>query len=125
MAPAPITAPAPVPVDAGHDERIAALVERARQGHSAFNAELSAARATVAGAAGAAVGSEAWVVGQQAVTRADARRTPVAESLADLDAMQVAGDGSSLLQAGITDVSALDREEVTALAGLRWGLSAP
>ena len=113
------------PPDAGLAERVRALIDQARRGQAAFAAELDDARTAVA-AAGAAQG-EAWILAQQAVSRAEAARTPTTRALADLDAIaidqaedaELTGSDLALLVAGIDEVEALARAQYEILAGLR------
>lgn len=68
--------------------QIAALLEQARQGQSAFEAALPAARASV-GSAGAAA-SESWIAAQMAISRLESARGPTALALAELDQLALA-----------------------------------
>ena len=114
-----------MPPDADRAARIAALIDRANGADARFQTELAETRGSVGVASGAAVGSEAWVVAQQAISRADARRTAVSESLADLDRMQIDGPESQALDQALASVSALEQGERSALLALRDRLSAP
>lgn len=114
--PAPATAPVetrPVASSADIDQ----LVAGAQAADSAFRAALDKARPQIAAGRGAAEGSEAWVVGQEAYSNAVAERAPVAQALAELDkrrqAAVAAGNGAE--EAAIADaaqqVQALDEAE--------------
>lgn len=82
--PAPATAPVEaVPLPASAD--IAQLVASAQMADAAFKAALETARVAIEAGRGAAEGSEAWVDGQQAYSRAEAERAPVGNALAELD----------------------------------------
>ncbi len=113
------------PADAALAERVRALIAEARRGQAAFAAELDVARAAVA-AAGAPQG-EAWVLAQQAVSRADAARTPTTRALGDLDAIAfeqaadaaLTGSDLQLLTAGLEEIAELARAQDAALAALR------
>ena len=120
-------APLP-PADTGLAERVRALVARAEAGHAAFLAQVDEARA-LAAAAGAA-GGEAWVLAQQAVSRAEAARTPTAHALGDLDALALAqaaegtltGSDLAVIAAGLAEVEALKERQNEALAALKAAL---
>lgn len=126
---APEAAPAPVlPADAALAERVRALVAQGEAGQAAFASELPAARAAVA-RAGAAEG-EAWILAQQAISRAEAARTPTTRALGDLDALMLrevaeASLGAAdyaLLTEAIGRVEALRSGQDAALAALKAAL---
>src|SRR4051812_8516278 len=71
------------PVTSELAARLAALVDQARSGDSAFNAAASAAE-RLAGGAGAPR-SESWIAAQEALTAAIAARRPTATALGDID----------------------------------------
>ena len=86
------TVPLPPPAPPASPEIIAragALVDRAREGQSAFAAELARTRATVAGAGAAE--SESWIGAQEAVSGLDASRAPSVIAMAELDALNLSG----------------------------------
>ena len=83
-APAPATAPVDTPAISPTAD-LAQIVASAQAADSAFKAALEKARPQIEAARGAAEGSEAWVMGQQAFSSADAERAPVSQALAELD----------------------------------------
>lgn len=122
---APEAAPPPaVPADAGLVERVRALIAQAEAGQAAFAAELPEARRATARAG--APGAEAWVLAQQAISRAEAARTPTARALADLDALVLREAAAAwlsaadyaVLTAAIDRVAALRNAQDAALAAL-------
>lgn len=131
--PSPPPPPQPaIPEDASRQERAAALVARAREADARFRERLAEAQGAVASGSGAAVGSEAWVQAQQAVSRTEAYRAPVAQSLADLDALQISTaetgigpDAGASLAAALSDVASIDAEQDRAITSLRERLSSP
>jgi hypothetical protein len=130
--PTPEPTPPPIQDDASEQQRIAALVAQARDGDARFQAQLAAADPIVVQGASATMGSEAWVQAQQALSRAENMRTTVSQSLADLDALQIAtvqnGNGtvtSPVLGDAISEVATIDVSEDRALQVLRDRLSAP
>lgn len=83
-------APPPPPTvasDPALAARLAQLVDQARQGDAAFEAELPKARAAVEKAG--AAGSDSWVVAQEAVSGLEAARAPTAAALTELDRLGV------------------------------------
>ena len=116
------------PADAGLAERVRALVAQAQRGEAAFAAEIGDARARVA-AAGAA-GGEAWILAQQAISRAEAARTPTTRALGDLDALLLAqaaagtlsGGDLALIEGAMAEVDALKAQQNDALAALKGAL---
>jgi hypothetical protein len=114
--PAPATAAVePPPISSASD--IAQLVASARTADTAFKAALDQARPDIAAGRAAAEGSEAWVVGQQALSNAVAERAPVAQALSELDKRRQAAvaAGHSAEEAAIADaaqqVEAIDEAE--------------
>jgi len=127
----PITQPA-IPEDASRQERVSALVARAREADALFRSRLSEAQAAAARGAGSGIGSEAWVQAQQAVSRADVARTPVTQSLADLDALQIASaeagvgiEATAALTTALDEVGSLSAAEDQAIAALTTRLGTP
>jgi hypothetical protein len=99
--------------------RYATMVAAARRGDADFQREEAAARAAAARGAHAPVGSDAWIAAQQAATRVEATRGPVAKALSDLDAERTSGDfDPTALDAAIGEVSAIDQRERSALDAL-------
>ena len=122
--------PAPPPSDPSIAPRIAALALKAREGHSAFEPALSAARAAVAKAGAAR--SEEWVEAEQALSRAEAARAPTTTALADLVALSLAQasraanpDDRAAIDDAIAKVQAIADRQVDQLDRLRASLSAP
>lgn len=64
----------------------AALTDH-RAGQNAFARELAPTRSAIAAGRGAAVGGEAWVVAQMALTRLDSARAPSMAALGALDSL--------------------------------------
>jgi hypothetical protein len=129
--PPPPSQPA-IPEDASLQERATALVAQARTADARFRERLADAKAMVANGSGAAIGTEAWVQAQQAVSRVDVLREPVARSLADLDALQVSSaekgigtDTETALSAALNDVASIDTAQGQAIASLKQQLSTP
>ena len=79
------------PVSAALASQLAALVDQARGGQSAFEPAMAEAE-RLAGAAGAPQ-SESWITAQEALSAAIAARKPTALAAADIDAV-----GASALQ---------------------------
>ena len=102
-----------------------ALIAQAEAGQAAFAAELPEARRATARAG--ASGAEAWVLAQQAVSRAEAARTPTARALGDLDALvlreaaaaELSAADYAVLTAAIDRVAALRNAQDAALAALK------
>jgi len=124
--------PSPLPANASQDQRISALVAKARDGDASFQQRLHESRAIVEQGIGASVGSEAWVQAQQALTRAEAARTVVTDSLADIEAVQLAAaqagsaaTGSAMIESARTDISALEASERAQIDALRTRLTNP
>jgi hypothetical protein len=102
-APAPAPPPAPAgPIDSALASQIERSVAEARQGETAFRAELTAAEAAVRRAGGA--GSESWIEAQQAVSRLESARSRTMTALAELDGL--ARERSALPTAGV-DLAAI------------------
>jgi hypothetical protein len=66
---------------------VAQLLASARKGNADFQAELPAARASVARAG--AAGSDDWVEAQQAVSRLEGARAETAAAVTQLDALSI------------------------------------
>jgi hypothetical protein len=113
----PVRAIAPVQStsDTALATEIAALVEQAEAGHSAFTARYPAAQGTVQNAAGSAVESEAWIEAQLAVSALDSARSETVRTLGSLDAILA---GQALAGAPSETEKLLDaRERVASLYG--------
>lgn len=124
----PATAPIPEPVSTTLAEAIAALGRDADSGNAAFRTALDEARPLVEAARGAAVGSEAWAVGQRGFSRLEAARGPTTLALSELDRLALerldAGDssGADALAVQQARVTALVAAQDAVLASLSAGL---
>lgn len=94
LAPRPIETPRPdptpapaAPAESALLQRIAALVEDARQGDAAFSTAAAAAQPRIARAAGAAAGSEAWIDAQQAVAAVEVSREKSVGAMVAIDSL--------------------------------------
>ena len=121
--PAPATAPVETPA-IPRSADIDQIVAGARAADAAFTAALDAARSQIAAGRAAPEGSEAWVAGQQAYSRAEAERAPVGQALAELDKRRQAAiaagqaeDDAAIAEATL-QVQALDEAERARLEAL-------
>ena len=98
------------PVTPALATRLAALVDQARAGESAFDP--AAAEAERLAAASGAVESESWIAAQEALSAAVAARNPTALAQADIDAL---GATALQTQGGIApnDLQAIDSAAAT------------
>ena len=106
------------PVSAALASRLAALVDEAKGGNSAF--EAAAANADrLAGSAGAPQ-SDSWMEAQEALTAAIAARKPTASALSDIDeiganALQTQGgiapNDLAAIKGAAAEVGAIDRRQ--------------
>lgn len=120
----PIDVPeVPVNYEGSLDGRLAMLVEAAGAAHARFNRSEAAARRTVAGASGAATGSDSWASAQVALSDLESIRSETAIALADLDilhiAASVAAENRVQIDTARASVIALVEEEDAVLAELR------
>lgn len=129
--PPPPAEPA-IPEDASRQQRVTALVAQARETDTRFRQHLAEAQGAVANGTGAAIGSEAWVQAQQAVSRADVARASVTQNLADLNALQISSaetgvgtETGSVLAAALDEVGSIAAAEDQAIAKLAGRLAAP
>jgi hypothetical protein len=83
---------------------VAVLVERHQKAQNQYIALLPAVQSQAVRAAGSTMGSEAWVIAQQAVSRLDRARADSVAALAELDALiekqmnaETNGDGPSVI----------------------------
>ena len=104
----------PLPDDAELPARMRALIDQARQGETAFQAELPAAREAVAKAG--PNGSDSWIEAQQALSRLEAARAVTTEALSDLDSMILAQTRDKGANAGDVERMAQAVAAVQALA---------
>ena len=106
----PLPPPGPLPTD------LAARLERWRADAATADAAFAALRAetaaAVAAARGAAPGSEAWVVAQQALSRLAVARGPVVAALGDADALYIERQDGDAID-GLSEIMAL-RESLAA-----------
>ena len=124
----PIELPGPasepqIPVDPALTARIAPLVESAQAGDRGFARQRIETESAFAKAKGAAPGSEAWIVAQQALSALDATRGPVRDAAGTIEAMRVepanAGSGNrAAVESAATTIEALDDAETAVLAAL-------
>jgi hypothetical protein len=110
--------------DAALLARLRPIVASAQAGHTAFLVELASARPIIERARGAAAGGEAWVAGQQALSRVGATRGALATALADLDQLRreriddANGASRTALDETGQQLTTLDAEEASRLAEL-------
>lgn len=131
--PEPPVTPAPsLPADASRQERAAALTTQARDADGLFRQRLGDTEVSVAKGASAALGSEAWVIAQEAVSSLATLHEQVSRSLADLDAIQIAAveegigaDAETVLGAAITEVAAIEASQRASIDALRARLIDP
>ncbi|WP_420139218.1 hypothetical protein [Sphingomonas sp.] len=76
------------PADAALTQRIASLVAAAEAGQKDFVEHQAAAAAAISRAAGAGVGSDAWIAAQEALTSLDSARGATRDAAASLDALR-------------------------------------
>jgi hypothetical protein len=106
----PLAPPGPLPADlAGRLERWRSDADAAAAAFTALRGETEAA---VTAARGAAPGSEAWVVAQQALSRLTVARGPLTVALGDIDALYVARQDGDAID-GLPDIVAL-RDDLAA-----------
>ncbi|SNT16883.1 hypothetical protein [Sphingopyxis indica] len=79
--------PGPLPTDLAG--RLARWESDATQAQQAFAAERDGTAALVSEGVGASVGSERWVVAQQAISRLQSTRAPLTVALADIDRLYI------------------------------------
>jgi hypothetical protein len=120
--PAETSEPA-TPVDPALAARIAPLVASAQAGDQAFTHQRTETEAAIAKAAGAAQGSEAWIVAQQALSTLDAARAPVREAAAAIEALRedpanAASGNRGAIEAAAKIIEALDDAEAASVATL-------
>lgn len=82
-----------VPDDPGLPANISGIVRDAQAGQGGFEIEIARARPLVARAG--AAGSDSWIEAQQAVSRAEAARSPVVTALAELDRLAAAASNAA------------------------------
>jgi hypothetical protein len=124
----PVRTPPVVARDPAITARAAELLGQARRGEAEFAAAVAAATA-VAGRAGAP-GSDSWVEGQQALSRAEAARAPATLALAELDrflveraALPTADDDLAAIRAALAEAERLTEAQQTRIDAARRLLS--
>lgn len=122
------TSPAPPQLaTATVTQAIAGLISDANGGESAFRRELASSRGQVTSGRGAGAGTEAWAVGQTALSRIEVSRGPTTFALAELDRLALEaldkGDAASAQALGDaqTRVQALVNEQNRILQSLGVG----
>ncbi|AHE54191.1 hypothetical protein [Sphingomonas sanxanigenens] len=124
--------PTPTPAVAAETallQRIAALVEDARQGDAAFGTAAAAAEPRITRAAGAAAGSDAWVEAQQALAAVEFSREKsvgamvaidslMSERLNAMAARETAG-GATEIAAAQAQISGIVEGQASRLAALQ------
>lgn len=80
---------APRPLDAALVTELGRLSRQAKTGGAAFERDFAASDRAVAGAGGASVSSESWIVAQQALSVLDASRFDSISALAGMDNIYV------------------------------------
>ncbi|MGF7147539.1 hypothetical protein FHS96_001148 [Sphingomonas zeicaulis] len=129
-APRPDPTPTPTgPAESSLVQRIAALVDDARQGDAAFNSAASAAEPRIARAAGAAAGSEAWIEAQQAVAAVEFSREKSVGAMVAIDSLlserlnamaaRDAAGGATEIAAAQAQISGIVEAQATRLAALQ------
>lgn len=112
-APPPVvTPPGPLPADLAG--RLARWRADAAAADAAFRAAQGETETAVAAARGAAVGSERWVVGQQALSRLIAARAGLTGALAELDRLYIDRSVDEAID-GLPDIYALRGEMIDLL----------
>lgn len=105
---------------AGEDPALAAEVtalgQKAMAASSAFDTRLDSSQRVVAAGRGAAIGSEAWVVAQQAISELDSERYESVAALASLDTLYVERSNAPDPGRAIADSATVDRERQRVLA---------
>lgn len=116
-APAPVAAPTtPAQVSADLPASLAKLRETALAAHRAFTSIKPSATRTIAAAAGAPRGSEAWSVAAIALAQLDSSRAQAMVALADLDRLSIEAHQSAV-EGPDADLKAIEsvRSEVSGL----------
>lgn len=112
----PEAAPAPVSTSlpAALQTQVDALLQRARAAQSAYEAALPTARNAAQGAAGSAVGSEAWVNAHMLVSRADSARADAVAALGEIDRL-IAGEREKGADVGLVALLSAPQAQIAAL----------
>ena len=124
LAVAPITPAAIVPLDAATLARLQSSISAAQASVAPFAKAAEPARVAVANAAGAAIGSDAWIAAQVAVSRLERTRDAATAALAEVDLVRrelvVSGknfdrDGFAAMQASVAKIDSDQQAQTTAL----------
>ena len=120
-------APRPVIENTQATARYVPAIDQARRADELFRKSLAEERGAIARGHGVLAGSDGWTEAQQALSRVEVTRGPVATALADLDAARDAerthsdsGELAAATQAYET-VREIDAAEVKALADAQAG----
>jgi hypothetical protein len=120
-------APPVVVADPAAIARYTAMIEQAHTADRAFHRILQDEGAALARGRSAAIGSDAWGIAQQSLSRVQTARGPIQRVLADLDTARAVppgetspGEALAAAQA-FEQVQAIDRGEADALAKLSGG----
>lgn len=133
---APTATSVPVaPADAALAKEVETLGIQAAAADTVFKTELGKARSAVTTAAGTEPASEAWVVGQVAISTTDAARYDSVAALASLDTLYIARQDNTDAGRVAADIATIDPVRTRVLAivdtqndaldGLRKSLKAP
>ena len=128
--PPPDPTPTPAaPAESALVQRIAAVVEDARQGDAAFKTAAAAAEPRIARAAGAAAGSDAWIEAQQAVGAVEFSREKSVGAMVAIDSLlserlnamaaRDAAGGATEIAAAQAEITAIVESQATRLAALQ------
>jgi len=119
----------PVAADPAIASRLSAATAAAAQAERDFRAALAADRGAITAARGASAGSEAWIAGQQALTRIEASRDGIGVVLADLDALARERPGNAqdaaALGTAIAKVTGIATAQERDLSALTASLARP
>jgi hypothetical protein len=115
------TPPVPAPVNAAPiapalQRQITELLGKVRDGDTAFNKADQASARLIAAGRGAAEGSEAWVVGQQAQSQLEAARQDSAAALGELETLLLAQTQAAASDATVGGVAELTEAQAEASA---------
>ena len=95
---------------------VTTLGQKAMAASSAFDTRLDSSQRVVAAGRGAAIGSEAWVVAQQAISLLDSERYESVAALASLDTLYVERSNVPDPGRAVADSTTIDRERQRVLA---------
>jgi len=106
---------APRPVES-RERDVQALSTRASDAARLFDAAFADSRGAIAAARGAAPGSEAWVMAQQAISRLDADRYACVTALASLDTLYAERSMLEDIGRAKADIATIDGVRLRVLA---------